>query len=342
MSTQAIPSVETDPLPYIVTPSRAGEYDLSAWGSGHAEYFEDLLCRYGAVLFRGFEVSNAAHFRTVFRSLVGEPLEYTERSSPRREVGDRVFTSTTYSAEREIYLHNEQSYNLHFPRYIAFFCETPAATGGETPLADTRKVLTRIDSSIVNNLASRGYTYVRNFKKYLGIPWREAFCVADADGLGAYCQANDVSFEWIDQSKSHLRTSQRRDVLLRHPITHEFSWFNHLTFFHPLTLDNDLRQLIEETAGHGAFPNATYYGDGNEIEGDVIRNLQDAYRAEEKCFSWEAGDVLIADNMLVAHGRKSFTGERRVLVCMAGLMCWSDVKISQSDLASLKVNQARP
>ncbi|MEO1181615.1 MAG: TauD/TfdA family dioxygenase, partial [Cyanobacteria bacterium J06636_28] len=34
-------------------------------------------------------------------------------------------------------------------------------------------------------------------------------------------------------------------------------------------------------------------------------------------FSWEKNDVLFLDNLLVAHGRKPFSGKRELLVGMA-------------------------
>jgi hypothetical protein len=33
---------------------------------------------------------------------------------------------------------------------------------------------------------------------------------------------------------------------------------------------------------------------------------------------WRAGDLMLIDNVLVAHGRRPFTGSRRVLVAMSG------------------------
>ena len=41
------------------------------------------------------------------------------------------------------------------------------------------------------------------------------------------------------------------------------------------------------------------------------------YRAlaeSEYACPWEAGDVMLVDNMLMSHGRRSFEGDRKVIV----------------------------
>jgi hypothetical protein len=35
-------------------------------------------------------------------------------------------------------------------------------------------------------------------------------------------------------------------------------------------------------------------------------------------FPWQAGDIMVINTMLVAHGREPFTGKRRTLVAMSG------------------------
>jgi alpha-ketoglutarate-dependent taurine dioxygenase len=45
--------------------------------------------------------------------------------------------------------------------------------------------------------------------------------------------------------------------------------------------------------------------------------VRDAYRESLQVFSWQRGDVLLVDNMRISHGRRAFTGPRKVYVAMA-------------------------
>ena len=65
------------------------------------------------------------------------------------------------------------------------------------------------------------------------------------------------------------------------------------------------------------LPNNTYYGDGSPIEPSVLDEIRDAYLKETVVFPWLKGDLLMLDNMLVAHGRAPFTEPRKILVGMA-------------------------
>ena len=60
----------------------------------------------------------------------------------------------------------------------------------------------------------------------------------------------------------------------------------------------------------------TRYGDGAPIEDDVAAGLREAYVAEKIIFPWREGDVMLLDNMTVAHAREPYTGEREVVVAM--------------------------
>jgi alpha-ketoglutarate-dependent taurine dioxygenase len=42
-----------------------------------------------------------------------------------------------------------------------------------------------------------------------------------------------------------------------------------------------------------------------------------AFADASVAFAWQRGDLLMLDNMAVAHGRRPYRGERQVLVAMA-------------------------
>jgi len=46
------------------------------------------------------------------------------------------------------------------------------------------------------------------------------------------------------------------------------------------------------------------------IEPSVLDELREAYRQEQVTFPWQEGDVLMLDNMSIAHGRESFVSTK--------------------------------
>jgi alpha-ketoglutarate-dependent taurine dioxygenase len=94
------------------------------------------------------------------------------------------------------------------------------------------------------------------------------------------------------------------------------TWFNHLTFFNVSTLDPMVAEALL-LMGKENLPNNTYYGDGTEIEAAALDELRAAYEAEAVVIPWQEGDIMMLDNMLVAHGREPYTPPRQVVVGMA-------------------------
>ncbi|HEV2146071.1 MAG TPA: TauD/TfdA family dioxygenase [Longimicrobiaceae bacterium] len=301
-------------LPLVIRPAVAG-LDPLAWASGNRELIEGRLRKHGAILFRGFPIPTVETFHAFVEAAVGELMEYRERSSPRHEEGERVYTSTDYPADQRIFLHNEHSYARRFPLKLFFFCLTPAEEGGQTPIADTRRIFQRVDPAIRDRFAEKGWRYVRNFGDGFGLPWQTVFQTSDPREVEEYCARNGIECEW--KPGNRLRTWQTRPAIAVHPRTGEETWFNHATFFHVTTLPREMREALLADFAEGDLPNNTYYGDGSPIEPETMEALRAAYQAETVMFDWEAGDVLLVDNMLASHARESFRGPRRVLVAMA-------------------------
>src|SRR5262249_1255654 len=118
-------------FPLVMQPN-AESVDLVAWAKGNRDLIEAELLKYGAVLFRGFDVATVSEFEQFGMAISPTLLDYQERSTPRTEVRGKIFTSTEYPADQYIPLHNECSYSHQWPMKLYFFCVTSASQGGET------------------------------------------------------------------------------------------------------------------------------------------------------------------------------------------------------------------
>jgi len=300
-------------LPLVVEPAVQG-LNLPAWAQNNRELIEGQVRKHGAILFRGFDIDSAERFAEFTQAASGDLLEYRERSSPRHEVSGNVYTSTDYPPEQSIFPHNEHSYCQTLPLKLFFCCVVPATEGGETPIADCRRILTRIPPKIRERFIEKRWMYVRNFGHGFGLPWETVFQTSDKLAVEAYCRRNDIQFRWKENNQ--LTTRQVRPPVARHPRTGEMVWFNHATFFHVSTLEPTMRDTLLDTFAEEDLPNNTYYGDGSPIEPSTLDALRESYQQELISFTWQQGDVVLLDNMLTAHSRRPFAGARKVLFAM--------------------------
>jgi alpha-ketoglutarate-dependent taurine dioxygenase len=301
-------------LPLLVE-SKVEELDLPAWAADRRQLLEEQLLRHGGLLFRGFAMSRPNQLESFIHALSGEALEYRERSSPRTAVEGKIYTSTDYPPELPIFLHNENSYQHRWPLKIFFLCHTPSATGGETPIADCRRVFAAMDAAVRERFVDRGWMVVRNFGDGFGLDWRTVFQTDDKSAVEEHCKASGIDLEW--KPGDRLRTRAVRPAVARHPRTGELLWFNHATFFHVSTLEKEIREELLAEFAPEDLPANTYYGDGTDIEPETLEHLRSLYRRETVSFPWRQGDVLLLDNMMVAHGRAPYSGARKILVGMA-------------------------
>jgi alpha-ketoglutarate-dependent taurine dioxygenase len=305
---------QESPLPLVIEPA-VESVDLIEWAQNNREFIEAQLCKHGGLLFRHFEMKEVADFERLVQATSSELLNYQERSSPRSRVSGNVYTSTDYPAGQRIFLHNENSYQHIFPLKIFFCCLTPPDDGGETPIADCRRVLQGIAPEIQARFKDKGgWMLVRNFRDDLGLSWQTAFQTTDKAQVDEYCRGAGIATDWRGD---HLRTRQIRPVTATHPRTGEVVWFNHATFFHVSTLESAVHQSLLAQYEEEELPNNTYYGDGSPIEPAILDHLRAAYLQATVKFPWQSGDILMLDNMLVAHGREPFAGPRKIVVGMA-------------------------
>jgi len=301
-------------LPVVIRPRIPG-VDLVEWIREHPGDIDDALHRHGGILFRGFDTCGQEGFSRILDACDWTLMDYVESATPRLKLGDRVYTSTEFPPEYPIAQHNELSYVKNWPMRLALFCVTAPAEGGESPVADARKVLEHVGPEIRERFEKRGgWRLVRNYGFGYGPGWRDAFHVEERGAAEAYFRAADIEFEWLPDDR--LRTTHVRPVTRRHPVTGEEVWFNHIAFWHTSSLPREIREHFLRDFGVEGCPYNTFYGDGTPIEEEVAQALRTAYDRATVAFPWQPGDLVMVDNMLATHGRNAFKGARRVLVAM--------------------------
>jgi alpha-ketoglutarate-dependent taurine dioxygenase len=269
----------------------------------------------GAVLLRGFDALGACGLDRFVASFGAPLLTYEFGSTPRSRIEKRVYSSTEYPADQWIDQHNEQSYTRKWPATIWFYCDVAAEQGGATPVADSRRVYERLDPALRRLFTERRVMYVRNFGNGLDVPWQQAFGTGDRQEVEAYCRAQGIGCEWLDDGTA-LRTKQICQSELRHPVTGETVWFNQAHLFHLSSLPAALQETLLDVVDEDRLPRNACFGDGTPIAPALLDEIRAVYRETMLSFDWQPTDLLMLDNVLMSHGRAPFSGKRRVLVAM--------------------------
>jgi alpha-ketoglutarate-dependent taurine dioxygenase len=332
--TKLVESAPLDPanvMPLVVRPLTS-DLDPFEWAASNREFVREQLRRAGGVLFRGFALDSATAFERFAGSLC--PDLFGEYGDLPREGGSatKVYGATPYPADQPILYHNESSHLGKWPMKIFFFCIQPPLTGGETPIVDCRRVLELLSLELRRRLTERGLVYVRNFAPGLDVSWQNFFRTEDRAEVERKCLEAGTEFEWVGEEG--LRTRERREAVTRHPLTGEEVFFNQVQLHHSSSLAHEVRQSLLDVFGEEGLPRNVLYGDGSTIGDEEMAEIGRAYEEAAVLFAWQRGDMLMLDNMMVAHGRKAYTGERKIVVAMGEVVEDHKVKAQAEQVLS--------
>jgi alpha-ketoglutarate-dependent taurine dioxygenase len=289
------------------------------------------LLKVGAILFRGFALTTASDFNKAVASLgFGTFLNYAGGDSPRDKVEGRIYTSTEAPPSLKIPLHQEMSFIKYFPRHIYFFCEHPPLEGGQTIIADGRKIYQDMDEKIKGRFSSHQLKYVSHYWGSSPVfslmhkwtrghkSWMEAFESNSQEEVESFCQKNEFLCKWHRRS-SWLEVNQICSPIINHPVTRERVWFNqaHLYDYNPRLIGklNYLGTKLLYARKHTKM-HEIYFEDNNPVERKDLYAIMDVLDKNTVAFNWQKGDFLVLDNVLAMHGRAPFKGKRRILTAL--------------------------
>src|ERR687895_1051692 len=201
--------------------------DAPGWAAEHRDALRAVVAEHGSVLVRGLGLRDVAGFGAVARRLATGLMTEKEAFASRRTYADGVYSSATWPQNQPMCMHHELSYTLEFPGLMLFACLAAPTDGGATAVADSPTVL-------------------------------EAFGTDDRSAVERYCRANAIGFEW--QPDSGLRTWQRRNAVVGHPVTGRRCWFNQVAFLNEWTLAPEVREYLVDVYGPDGLPFTTAFG----------------------------------------------------------------------------------
>jgi len=302
--------------PWEISPAETG---IGASAGDLVEYLggfdvAERLTKEKALVFRGFGVTPDT-LEQVLDLVLPNRLAYLHGNSPRTKVGQNLYTSTEYPAEFTISMHNELSYTSRWPTRLLFFCEIAAPVGGATPVVDAALWLNLLDPEVRAAFAS-GVRYQQNLHDGAGLgkSWQDTFETDRRADVESFLAETGADWRWI---AGGLRVSQVRPATIRHPSTGVEVWFNQADQWHPAALGDDTAAALAQIMPPEELPQSVTFADGEPIPDEYVLQVRDRALQAAVDVDWRTGDLLLIDNVLVGHGRRPYTGERRVLVAMS-------------------------
>ncbi|MEW6302604.1 MAG: TauD/TfdA family dioxygenase [Verrucomicrobiota bacterium] len=291
------------------------------WAAEHRDTLRASVAEHGSLLVRGLGLRDVAGTEAVFRQL-GDLMTEMEAFASRQCHAPGVYSSSKWPANQPMCMHHELSYLLQPPSLMLFACLTAPTTGGATTVADSPAVLDALPADLVKRFDQEGWLLVRNYNEDIGASFAEAFGTDDRAAVEDYCRAHGIDFEWRPDGALHTR--QRRRAVVRHPVSGRRCWFNQIAFLNEWTLDPELREYLVDVYGEDALPFNTRFGNGDPISADIVQAINETYEAHTVREPWEAGDLLVVDNLRTAHAREPFEGPREIVVAMADAVRLAD------------------
>jgi alpha-ketoglutarate-dependent taurine dioxygenase len=286
----------------------------TTWVADNRRRLCDQAALHGAILFRGFPLTGPEDFDRFIAAfdLPNFPYEESLSNAVRVIKTPRVFTANEAPPTVTIFLHHEMAQTPIYPAKLFFFCEQPAQSGGATPLCRSDVLWDRLRAEcpeFARNCESKGLKYTNVMPSQddptsgMGRSWQSTLRASTPEQAEERLKRLGYSWTWL--ADGCLRATTPVLPAVRKLADGRTSFFN---------------QLIAAFQGWKDERNdpsrAIAFGDGMPLDCDAVNVA--TRLGEELSFDlpWQRGDVALVDNYVTMHGRRAFTGTRKVLASL--------------------------
>lgn len=269
-----------------VTPSMVGVAPTAVALAAHLAVTDvpALLRWEKAVIFEGFDVS-PPELGVVLDAAMPSRMPYVPGHLRRARVGPGLYTAPIWPTGRTIPPHQVLCDSARWPAWLLLYCRAEIGSTAVIQVVDAEEWLRGLDPEVRAAFAM-GVRYDRHCPA-----WRSVFETSDQGSVERLLVAGGARWEWRADG---LRVWEHRAATTHHPATGAHVWFHQPYIWRP---------------GEVAF------ADGTAIPDDYLRHIRRAAHAID--VAWQAGDLLLVDNVLVAHGWPIRSGRGRAIVAMS-------------------------
>lgn len=230
-----LPSDNGGRLPLVVSPRwETSVTFLCSWLEMNRSFLNDMMLKHGAVLIRGFDVSNCGEFERAILSFQPDGLSDCYRGTSPRKLEDAtsyVFSAADVPSNFPIAQHLEMSFLPAPPRALFFSCmKAPTCPGGETALCDFRKVYRDLSPELRQKFFDKKIRYERTHKKNPSISffnfdvadmkgWPELFGTSDKEEVERICKEEGVNVKWEGPNNDTFVSIIESEAFQHHPDT---------------------------------------------------------------------------------------------------------------------------
>jgi len=296
-----------------------------AWSRERRSLLDALVLEHGGVVLRGFPITTPEQFDRFAGLFPIYRHGYAGGMAPRRHVTGNVLESTYLTEGFKLSLHSEMAYMNSFPPRIAFFCQQASPVGGETIIGSLAELTHRIPPALREKIERHKVRVVRNYapcgasraletiEDTNQIGWDEAFGTEQRSEVERLCGSLGLEFAWNEDGS--LTLFDLVAPFTTHPETGERVYRSSLHT--DITSERQgMSAARDQLIAGQKHPSGSYLDTGEKLareEAECIHRIQEEI---EIAWRWRDGDLMILDNLQVAHGRNPFSGPRQVHVAL--------------------------
>ena len=283
--------------------------EATSWVTGNLTSLKKELACTGAILFRGFPVTDATSYDAFFAAFDYPNFTYKESLSNAVRINhtEYVFTANEAPKEVEIYLHNEMAQTPFYPSIISLFCESAAEDGGATVICRSDSMYDGLRDAAprdTEKLEQVGVKYTTLMpdqdspESGQGRSWRGTLSVETVEQAEDKLRSLGYAWQWNDDGSL---TAQSAAL----PAIRTLEGDRKVFFNQIIAVYMGWRGVKENPA------TALCFGDDTEISKSYLDTMVALAKSLSYDLQWQDGDVAVVDNNLAMHGRLPYSGERK-------------------------------